>query len=244
MKLSEDRVLDSKAYLLFYVKQGSSPWFSRLLEEKDILLSAYLQELAEKGLNEDGVSIDNGKGSYSGSGSDSDELDSAESFFGGPAEINEARPSSVILLQKPQGNANGSTNIPDKNEVSCCSSLGGGQSGEKQKPTSPPLSRVENGNVCGLALLLEDKENVSPQGSHDDKEMSHSTHGASSQVNISGSQGGPSQENDGSCSLLQSSSHKHEEDSCPENLTLHSKSDISLLTENLKFGHTRFPHQS
>ncbi|KAM0824972.1 hypothetical protein ACQ4PT_069869 [Festuca glaucescens] len=48
MKLSEDRVLDSKAYLLFYVKQGSSPWFSTLLEEKNALLLGYLQELAEK----------------------------------------------------------------------------------------------------------------------------------------------------------------------------------------------------
>ncbi|CAM0956071.1 unnamed protein product [Alopecurus aequalis] len=206
LKLSEESVLDSKAYLLFYVKQGSSPWFSTLLEEKNILLSGYLQELADKGLNEDGVSIDSDKGSYTGSSGDSDEQDSEEYLFGGPAARNDAGPSSVSLSQKTQGNANGSMNIPDKNEVSCCSSLGGGQSGETQKPTSPPRSSAENGNVCGLTLPLEYKENLSPQGSDDDKEMSHSTHGASSQVN--------------------GSSHKHEEDSCPENLALHKDDEM------------------
>jgi ubiquitin carboxyl-terminal hydrolase 36/42 len=237
MKLSEDSVLDSKAYLLFYVKQGSSPWFSSLLDEKDNLLSGYLQELTEKGLNEDGVPIDSDKGSYSGSGNDSDEQDSAEYSPGGPAARNEAGPS---LVDMSQGNANGSMNIPDKNEAS--SSLGGGLSGETQKPTSSPRSSLENGNACGLALLLKNNENVSPQGSHGDKEMSHSAHGSPSQVNCAGSQG--SKHHEENRSLLQSSSHKHEDGCCPENLTLRSKFVISLLTENLKFAHTRLPHQS
>jgi hypothetical protein len=32
MKINKDRALDSEAYLLFYVKQGSAPWFSTLLK--------------------------------------------------------------------------------------------------------------------------------------------------------------------------------------------------------------------
>ncbi|KAM0836220.1 hypothetical protein ACQ4PT_062459 [Festuca glaucescens] len=191
MKLSEDKVLDSKAYLLFYVKQGSSPWFSTLLEEKNTLLLGYLQELAEKGLNEDGVSIDSDKGSYSrsGSGSDSDEQD---------------LPEAEMLYRR---------------------SLGGGLSGETQRPTSPPRSSLENGNVRRMALLSKNNENVSLQGSRG-KEMSHSTHGLPSHVNGAGSRGGSSRENGESCSLLQSSSHKPEEDCCPENLTLHKDDEM------------------
>uniref|UniRef100_A0ACD5TMI5 Uncharacterized protein n=1 Tax=Avena sativa TaxID=4498 RepID=A0ACD5TMI5_AVESA len=34
MKISKDRALESQAYLLFYVKQGSSPWFSTLLKRR------------------------------------------------------------------------------------------------------------------------------------------------------------------------------------------------------------------
>jgi ubiquitin carboxyl-terminal hydrolase 36/42 len=39
-KWSEERVLDyldTTAYLLFYVKQGSSPWFSSLLEKENTI---------------------------------------------------------------------------------------------------------------------------------------------------------------------------------------------------------------
>uniref|UniRef100_A0ACD5TMG4 Uncharacterized protein n=1 Tax=Avena sativa TaxID=4498 RepID=A0ACD5TMG4_AVESA len=232
-KLSEDGVLDSKAYLLFYVKQGSSPWFSTVLEEKDVFLSGYLQELAEKGLNEDGVPVDSDKGSKSGSGSESgsgsdiDEQDSVDDLFGEPAARNEASPSSVGSSEKLQRNANGGTNIPDENKVSCCSSLGGGLSGETQKPTSPPTSpSAENGSVGGLTLLLEDKETVRPQG------------GSSSQVDGSGSQGGSSKENEGSCcSLLQSSPHKREEDFCPENLALHKDDETMREDDEARGSH-------
>jgi hypothetical protein len=54
MKICKDRALDSEAYLLFYVKQGSSPWFSTLLKRKK---------------NSSG---DSDEGSYTCSGSDSD----------------------------------------------------------------------------------------------------------------------------------------------------------------------------
>ncbi|XP_047043625.1 uncharacterized protein LOC124647794 [Lolium rigidum] len=191
MQLSEDKVLDSKAYLLFYVKQGSSPWFSTLLEEKNTLLLGYLQELADKGLNEDGVSIDSDKGSYSrsGSGSDSDEQDLSD---------------AEMLYRR---------------------SLGGGLSGETKRPTSPPRSSLENGNVRRMSLVSKNNENVSLQGSRG-KEMSHSTHGLPSHVNGAGSRGGSSRENGESCSLLQSSSHKPEEDCCPENLTLHKDDEM------------------
>ncbi|XP_047043630.1 uncharacterized protein LOC124647801 [Lolium rigidum] len=197
MQLSEDKVLDSKAYLLFYVKQGSSPWFSTLLEEKNTLLLGYLQELADKGLNEDGVSIDSDKGSYSrsGSGSDSDEQDLSD---------------AEMLYRR---------------------SLGGGLSGETKRPTSPPRSSLENGNVRRMALVSKNNENVSLQGSRG-KEMSHSTHGLPSHVNGAGSRGGSSRENGESCSLLQSSSHKPEEDCCPENLTLHSNSSSCFIEDD------------
>lgn len=35
VKCSEEMVLDCTSYLLFYVKQGSSPWFSSLLEKEN-----------------------------------------------------------------------------------------------------------------------------------------------------------------------------------------------------------------
>uniref|UniRef100_A0ACD5THV6 Uncharacterized protein n=1 Tax=Avena sativa TaxID=4498 RepID=A0ACD5THV6_AVESA len=204
MKMTEDRLLDNKAYLLFYVKQGSAPWFSTLLERKDTLLSGYFLELLEEGLDENGLSIEDDEGSYSGSGSDSDEQDTAEQYFGGPAQKNEAGPSSAGLSRGVLGNANGSTmiSVPDKKEVSC--NLGGGLSGETEKHTSE--------------LGLCNKENLSPQGSHGTREMSHSIHG---QVHAEGSHGGSSQENGTSCNLLQSSADKHEDDCCPDNLTLH-----------------------
>ncbi|KQJ97931.1 ubiquitin carboxyl-terminal hydrolase 21 isoform X4 [Brachypodium distachyon] len=45
MKINEeDKILGSSAYLLFYVKQGS-PWFSTLLEEKNMLQLDYFKEL-------------------------------------------------------------------------------------------------------------------------------------------------------------------------------------------------------
>jgi hypothetical protein len=55
MNISKDRALDSEAYLLFYVKQGSAPWFSTLLKRKK------------------NVSSDSDEGSYSCSDSDDDE---------------------------------------------------------------------------------------------------------------------------------------------------------------------------
>ncbi|XP_037410271.1 ubiquitin carboxyl-terminal hydrolase 18-like [Triticum dicoccoides] len=221
VKMTEDRVLEKKAYVLFYVKKGSSPWFSTLLE-KEMLLSDYFEELAGKGLDEDGASK---AGSYSSSGSDSDngsvEQDVTE-HFSGPAEKNEAGPSSAGLSQGVQGIENGSTlcSVPDKNEVGC--SLGGVPSGGTQKPTSLILSSVENGDASGLPLLLENKE----KSSHGTREANHN--GPSSEVLDAGSHGGSSQENGRSCNLPQSSSHKHE-DCCPENLTLHKEEEDGMV---------------
>ncbi|KAM3402919.1 hypothetical protein ACQJBY_006614 [Aegilops geniculata] len=218
VKMTEDRFLEKKAYVLFYVKKGSSPWFSTLLEKKEMLLSDYFEELAGKGLDEDGASK---AGSYSSSGSDSDngsvEQDVTELFFG-PAEKNEAGPSSAGLSQGVQGIENGSTlcSVPDKNEVGC--SLGGVPSEGTQKPTFLTLSSVENGDASGLPLQLENKE----KSSHGTREANHN--GPSSEVLDAGSHGGPSQENGTSCNLLQSSSHKHE-DYSPENLALHKEED-------------------
>ncbi|XP_044402230.1 uncharacterized protein [Triticum aestivum] len=219
VKMTEDRLLEKKAYVLFYVKKGSSPWFSTLLEKKEMLLSDYFEELAGKGLDEDGAPK---AGSYSSSGSDSDndsvEQDVTEHFFGGPAEKNEAGPSSAGLSQGVQGIENGSTlcSVPDKNEVGC--SLGVVPSGGTQKPTSLTLSSVENGDASGLPLLLENKE----KSSHGTREANHN--GPSSEVLDADSHIGSSQENGRSCNLLQSSSHKHE-DYCPENLTLHEEEE-------------------
>ncbi|KAI5017667.1 hypothetical protein ZWY2020_042555, partial [Hordeum vulgare] len=216
-KMTEDRVLEKKAYVLFYVKKGSSPWFSTLLEKKEMLLSDYFEELAGKGLDEDGAPLK--AGSYSGSGSDSDngsvKQDVTEHCFCGPAEKNEAGPSSAGLSQ---GVSNGSTlcSVPDENEVGC--SLRGVPSGGTQKSTSLTLSSVENGNASGLSLLLEYKE----KSSHGTREANHN--GPSSEVLDTGSHGGSSQENGRNCNLLRSSSHKHE-DCCPENLTLHKEEE-------------------
>ncbi|KAM0827002.1 hypothetical protein ACQ4PT_068482 [Festuca glaucescens] len=55
MEVSKDRALESEAYLLFYVKQGSSPWFSTLLNKRN------------------SCSSDSDEGNYSCSDSDSDE---------------------------------------------------------------------------------------------------------------------------------------------------------------------------
>jgi ubiquitin carboxyl-terminal hydrolase 36/42 len=51
-RYSEASVLDSAAYLLFYVKQGSSPWFSTLLEKEDKFPQDGSVSLAEQGTSE------------------------------------------------------------------------------------------------------------------------------------------------------------------------------------------------
>lgn len=230
---SEASVLDNKAYLLFYVKQGSSPWFSTLLERKNWLPLGASKKLAEQGFIELGVFNDSEEESTSCG------QDIPDYCLGGPAGENEIGPSLPDLSRQFQGNANGSTSldVPDKNEVSC--SLGG-PSGETLMLNCLLESDRKNGYVGGLTQLLEDKENVSPQGSHKTKEMDHSIHG-SPEVNVagtqgsevidSGTQGGSPQKNEDKCSLLQSS-HKHEDGcSLKNSCASQSKYDLYLSTE-------------
>ena len=54
MKINDAMALESEAYLLFYAKQGSSPWFSTLLKRKN------------------NVSGDTEEGGYSSSSSEDD----------------------------------------------------------------------------------------------------------------------------------------------------------------------------
>ncbi|PNT67955.1 hypothetical protein BRADI_3g34176v3 [Brachypodium distachyon] len=227
VKWSEDGVLDNKAYLLFYVKQGSCRWFSTLLKKKDILPLDHLKEVEERFNKE--IDSSDSDGSNHG-GSDSYEQDTTRHCFGSPAEKNEAGPSSAGLTQQENDNGSILWNAPDQNEVSC--SLGGSPSEETDNPHPPSRSRAINGYVGGLALLLENKENVSPQGSHDIKELSHSIHGSSSQANDAGSHGGSPQEIESSCSLLQSSSQKQEYDCPPESSSFRKDDEMSSCCDS------------
>ncbi|GJM91555.1 hypothetical protein PR202_ga07937 [Eleusine coracana subsp. coracana] len=151
---SEETVLDITSYLLFYVKQGSSPWFSSLLEKES---KVRVDGLAELGLGE--IVKDKDETTSSGGQEGSDR-------FGEPAE---------------DGNGpslDGNTLSGALKQLEGCNL--GGISGGSQELSCITVSGGENGHIDRLSEPLETKEDCSPPGSLlDNKEMKESTQGDS-----------------------------------------------------------------
>ncbi|KAL6905381.1 hypothetical protein ACP4OV_002982 [Aristida adscensionis] len=207
-KCSDAEVLGKTAYLLFYVKQGSFPWFSTLIEKEDSFaldasLSPWEQASGEPHIlnNKEEPSSPNGQSR-------------PDYCLHGPAEENGNGPSFPDPSQNLQGNANGNTLSvsPDEPEEDC--SLGGVSGGTQALACLPGLGD-ENGHVVGCIKPSELKEDASLLGSLDMKEMSRSTH-ESTEDDADTQKGSPLK---GDTSLLQTS-HKHE-DSNPTNSSLH-----------------------
>ncbi|RLN42185.1 hypothetical protein C2845_PM01G47180 [Panicum miliaceum] len=203
-RYSEASVLDSAAYLLFYVKQGSSPWFSTLLEKEDKFPQDGSVSLAEQGTIE--IAPVNNKDEES---TCSRGQDSSGYCLVGPAEENGSGPGLPDFSQDIQWNGNGDTlpDASDKLAEGCCL---GGMSGGTEELSCLTGSGDKNGHAGGFVEPWE-KEDVSPMGSQDTNEMNPSTHG-SSDVDPAVTQGGSPPKSENICSLLQVS-HKCD-DSC------------------------------
>ncbi|KAG2539163.1 hypothetical protein PVAP13_9NG452700 [Panicum virgatum] len=198
-RYSEDSVLDSAAYLLFYVKQGSSPWFSTLLEKEDDFPKDDSVSLAEQGTSEIAPVKNKFEESTCSRGQDNSGY-----CLVGPAEENGNRPGLPDFSQDIQCNGNGDalSDASDKMAEGCCL---GGMSGGTPELTCLTESDDKNGHAGGFVEPWE-KEDVSPIGSLDTDEMNPSTHG-SSEVDPAVTQGGSPPKSENICSLLQLS-HK------------------------------------
>ncbi|KAG2550333.1 ubiquitin carboxyl-terminal hydrolase 20-like isoform X5 [Panicum virgatum] len=187
-RYSEASVLDSAAYLLFYVKQGSSPWFSTLLEKEDKFLQDGSVSLADQGTS---VMCSPGQ-------------DNSGYCLAGPAEQNGNGPGLLDFSQDIQCNGSGDalSDASDKLAEGCCL---GGMSAGTQELSCLTGSGDKNGRAGGFLEPWE-KEDVSPMGSLDSDEMNPSTHG-SSEVDPAVTQEGSPLKRENICSLLQLS-HK------------------------------------
>ncbi|PUZ39968.1 hypothetical protein GQ55_9G386300 [Panicum hallii var. hallii] len=203
-RYSEASVLDSAAYLLFYVKQGSSPWFSTLLEKEDKFPQDGSVSLAEQGTSEIAPVNNEDEESTCSRGQDNSGY-----CLVGPAEENGNGPGLPDFSQDIQWNGNGDTlsDASDKVAEGCCL---GGMSGGTQELSCLTGSGDKNGHAGGFVEPWE-KEDVSPIGSLDTNEMNPSTHG-SSEVDPAVTQGGSPPKRENICSLLQLS-HKRD-DNC------------------------------
>ncbi|OEL28133.1 hypothetical protein BAE44_0010847, partial [Dichanthelium oligosanthes] len=199
---SEASVLDSAAYLLFYVKQGSSPWFSTLLEKEDKFPLDDSVSLAEQGTSE--IALANDK---EGEPTSSRGQDNSGYCLVGPAEENGNGPNLLDFSQDIQRNGNGNTfsDAEDKLEEGCCLS---GMSGGTQVLSCLTGSGDKNGHADGFLEPWE-KEDVCSRGSLDTKEMNPITHGPS-EVDLAVTQGGSPPKSENICSLLQLS-HKYDD---------------------------------
>lgn len=191
-KCSVASALESTAYLLFYVKQGSSPWFSTLLEKEDkcpLAGSVSLEEQGEIALvnKEEEATSSHGQGNGNG-------------------------PTLPDLSEQLQGNGNGNTLsvASDKLEEGC--RLGETSAGT-QGPSCLIGSGYKNGHADGCWEPSCKMKDVSPRGSQDRKEMKPIACGSLGvEVDHAVTQGGSPRKNENNCHLLQLS-HKHK-DNC------------------------------
>ncbi|CAN6288690.1 unnamed protein product [Urochloa humidicola] len=193
-RFSEASVLDSAAYLLFYVKQGSSPWFSTLLEKEDKCPQDGSVSLAEQGTSE--IALINIKDEESTS---SQGKDHSGYCLVGPAEENGNGPNLLDFSQDIQQNGNANT-LSDEAHKLAEGSLGG-ISGGTQELGCLTGSSDKNGHADGFLEPWE-KEDISQRGSLYTNEMDPSTHG-SSEVDTAVTQGCSPLKSENICSLLQ-----------------------------------------
>lgn len=215
-KCSVDSVLESPAYLLFYVKQGSFPWFSTLLEKEDKFPldgSVSLEEQREIALvNKEKTTSSHGQGS-------------SDFCLAGPAEP--TLPDLSEQLQR-NGNCNTLSDVPEELEEACRL---GEISTVTQGPNNCLIGSVDkNGHAdgCGAGKMKD----VSPRGSLNRTEMKPSACG-SLEVDHTVTQGGSPGKNGNNCNLVQLS-HKLKDNDCSHrNFSLQGKDDlIPMLSGN------------
>uniref|UniRef100_A0A0A8YB78 Uncharacterized protein n=1 Tax=Arundo donax TaxID=35708 RepID=A0A0A8YB78_ARUDO len=141
--------------------------------------------------------------------------DSSDCCLGGPAEENGNGLHLLDLSRHLQsdGNDNTLSVAPDKLGGCSLSVLSGGT----HEVSCLTGSSGKNGLVDGRMEPSENKDDGSPRGSLDMKEVNRSTHG-STEVDNAGTQEGSPRKNDNTLSLLQTS-HKHEDNCYHENET-------------------------
>ncbi|TKV94762.1 hypothetical protein SEVIR_9G316900v4 [Setaria viridis] len=222
----EASVLDSAAYLLFYVKQGSSPWFSTLLEKEDKFPQDGSVSLAEQEENGNGSSLPEFSQDIQQNGNGNTLSDSTDKLAegcclggmsGGTQEL-----SCLTGSSDKNGHADGFLEPWEKEDVS----LRGSLDTDEINPSTHGSSEIdptvtEGGSPPKICSLLQvshkyddkpwEKEDVSPSGSLDTKEMNPSTHGYS-EVDPVVTPGGSPPKGENICSLLQLS-HKYDDKS-------------------------------
>jgi hypothetical protein len=193
----EARVLDNAAYLLFYVKQGSSPWFSTLLEKEDKFPQDGSVSLADQGTSEFAL-VNKDESTFS------HRRDNLGYCLVGPAEENGNRPTLPEFSQgiHQNGNDNTLSDLADKLAEGCCL---GGMSGRTQESSCLTGSTYKNGHADRFLEPWE-KEDVSLRDSLDTNEVNTSTH-ESSEIDPTVTVGGSPPK---ICSLLQVS-HKYDD---------------------------------
>ncbi|CAN6311782.1 unnamed protein product [Urochloa humidicola] len=198
---SEASVLDTAAYLLFYVKQGLSPSFSTLLEKEDLQDGSV--SLAEQGTSE--IALVNIKDEESAS---SHRQDNSGYCLIGPAEENGNGPNLLDFSQDIQQNGNANTLSDEAHKLAegCCL---GGISGGTQELSCLTGSSDKNDHGDGF-LEPWKKEDTSPRGSLYTNEMNPSTHGCS-EVDPAVTQGCSLPKSEDICSSPQLS-HKYDDD--------------------------------
>ncbi|KAL6641505.1 hypothetical protein ACP70R_019686 [Stipagrostis hirtigluma subsp. patula] len=204
-RASEAEVLGITAYLLFYVKQGSSPWFSTLFEKESGFPLHFLNVKEE---------------STSSSGQDS-----SDHCLGGPAEENGNGPSLPDFSQHLQRNANGNASLDAPDNL-------GEISRGTQELGSLTVSVEKNGHVDGCIKPMELKEDASSRGSLDTKEINRSTHGSLEDDEADTQEGSP-QKNDITVSLPQTS-HEHKDNCHPADSSLHDEIGGSSGTPSIQ----------
>ena len=173
-KCSVASALENAAYLLFYVKHGSSPWFSTLLEKEDkcpLDGSVSLEEQGEIAL----VNKEEEAASCHGQGNGPTLVDKEEEATSSHGQGN--GPTLPDLSEQLQRNGNGNTlsDASDKLEEGC--RLGETSTGT-QGPSCLIGSGDKNGHADGCWEPSGKMKDVRPRGSLSRKEMKPSTCGS------------------------------------------------------------------
>ncbi|XP_062206099.1 ubiquitin carboxyl-terminal hydrolase 19-like [Phragmites australis] len=152
-RFSEDDVLNGNAYILFYAKQGSSPWFSTLLDREDKVPLDSSERLAEEGFSE--LALLNNKEEESTSHGQG----GPDYCLGGRAEENEYMPSLPDFSQHLQRDANGNILLDAVDKLEGCVQ-GGSQRKNEDNRNLLQLSHKHEDNYDHTNFSLQEDEIV------------------------------------------------------------------------------------
>ncbi|OQU92084.1 hypothetical protein SORBI_3001G287900 [Sorghum bicolor] len=233
---SVDSALENAAYLLFYVKQGSSPWFSTLLEKEDkcpLDGSVSLEEQGKVAL----VNKEEEATSCHGQRNGPTLIDKEEEATSSHGQGN--GPTLPDLSEQLQRNGNGNTLSDASDELE-----EGFRLGETSTGTQGPSCLIgsdKNGHADGCWEPSGKMKDVSPRGSLNRKEMKPSTCG-SLEVDHAVTHGGSPRKNENNCHLLQLS-HKCK-DNCDSLEVDHAVTQGGSPRKNENYCHLlQLPHK-